>query len=108
MPFNVGPLELVIVLIIALLVIGPKRLPEMGNSIGKTIREFRAASSDVSEAISLEPDKKPANQQMSAAPAATPTEVAPPASAAEQPAPAPATVEAPSAEAPAAPRSDDA
>ena len=50
MPFNVGPLELVIVLVIALLVIGPKRLPEMGNSLGKTIREFRKASTDITEA----------------------------------------------------------
>ncbi|MEX1343586.1 MAG: twin-arginine translocase TatA/TatE family subunit, partial [Candidatus Limnocylindrales bacterium] len=58
MPFNVGPLELVIVLVIALLVIGPKRLPEMGNSLGKTIREFRKASSDVSDAVSLEPESK--------------------------------------------------
>jgi TatA/E family protein of Tat protein translocase len=66
MPFNVGPLELVIVLVIALLVIGPKRLPEMGNSLGKTIREFRKASSDVTEAVSLEPDSKPAAQQAAA------------------------------------------
>ena len=68
MPFNVGPLELVIVLVIALLVIGPKRLPEMGNSLGKTIREFRSASSDVTDAVSLEPDPKPVARQMSSAP----------------------------------------
>jgi TatA/E family protein of Tat protein translocase len=56
MPFNVGPVELIIVLVIALLVVGPRRLPEMGNALGKTIREFRKASSDVSEATSLEPE----------------------------------------------------
>jgi TatA/E family protein of Tat protein translocase len=55
MPFNVGPVELIIVLIIALLVVGPRRLPEMGNAVGKTIREFRRASSDIGEAASLEP-----------------------------------------------------
>jgi sec-independent protein translocase protein TatA len=38
---NVGPLEIVVVLIIALVVFGPKRLPELGNSLGKGIREFR-------------------------------------------------------------------
>ena len=40
---NVGPLELVVVLIIALLVFGPKRLPEMGRSLGKGMRDFRSA-----------------------------------------------------------------
>ena len=38
---NVGPLEIVVVLIIALIVFGPKRLPELGNSLGKGIREFK-------------------------------------------------------------------
>jgi sec-independent protein translocase protein TatA len=40
---NVGPLELAIVLIIALVVFGPKRLPELGRSLGKGIREFRGS-----------------------------------------------------------------
>lgn len=38
---NIGPLEIIVVLIIALVVFGPKRLPELGNSLGKGIREFR-------------------------------------------------------------------
>lgn len=42
---NVGPLELAIVLIIALIVFGPKRLPELGRSLGKGIREFRGSLS---------------------------------------------------------------
>jgi sec-independent protein translocase protein TatA len=42
MPFNnIGPMELVIVLVIALLVLGPKRLPEVGKSLGKGMREFK-------------------------------------------------------------------
>ena len=41
MPGNIGPLEIIIVLIIALVVFGPKRLPELGNSLGKGIREFK-------------------------------------------------------------------
>jgi sec-independent protein translocase protein TatA len=38
---NVGPLELVVVLIIALVVLGPKRLPEVGRSLGNGLREFK-------------------------------------------------------------------
>jgi sec-independent protein translocase protein TatA len=39
---NIGPLEVIVVLIIALIVFGPKRLPELGSSLGKGIREFRS------------------------------------------------------------------
>ncbi|HEY7198219.1 MAG TPA: twin-arginine translocase TatA/TatE family subunit [Gaiellaceae bacterium] len=38
---NVGPMELILLLIVLLLVFGPKRLPEMGRSVGKGIREFK-------------------------------------------------------------------
>ena len=40
---NVGPLELIVVLVIALIVLGPKRLPEVGRSVGKGMREFKEA-----------------------------------------------------------------
>jgi len=40
---NIGPLELVVVLIIALVVLGPKKLPEVGRSVGKGMREFKGA-----------------------------------------------------------------
>ena len=38
---NIGPLEIIVVLIIALVVFGPKRLPELGSSLGRGIREFK-------------------------------------------------------------------
>jgi len=45
MPGNIGLQEIVIVLIIALIIFGPKRLPELGRSLGKGIREFRGSIS---------------------------------------------------------------
>jgi sec-independent protein translocase protein TatA len=42
---NIGPMELIVVLAIALIFFGPKRLPEMGSSIGKGIREFKSSIS---------------------------------------------------------------
>ena len=49
MPFNIGPGELIIVLIIALIVVGPGKLPDVGSALGKSIREFRKAAADVKE-----------------------------------------------------------
>lgn len=46
---NVGPLELIVVLVIALLVLGPKKLPEVGRSVGRGMREFKDAITGDSE-----------------------------------------------------------
>jgi sec-independent protein translocase protein TatA len=46
---NVGPLELIVILAIALIVLGPKKLPEVGRSIGKGMREFRESLSGDSD-----------------------------------------------------------
>lgn len=40
---NIGPMELIIVLIIALVIIGPKKLPDVGRSMGRGMREFKSA-----------------------------------------------------------------
>ena len=45
MPFNVGPMELIVVLVLALIVLGPKKLPDAGKSLGKGMREFKASLS---------------------------------------------------------------
>jgi sec-independent protein translocase protein TatA len=45
MPGNIGLPEIAIVLVIALLVFGPKRLPELGQSLGRGIREFKGSIS---------------------------------------------------------------
>lgn len=47
MPFGFHPFELVIVLVLALLFFGPKRLPEMGSAVGRTIREFQKSIKEV-------------------------------------------------------------
>ena len=57
MPFNIQGPELIILLVIALLVLGPGKLPEVGSALGKSIREFRKAATDVKEAASVEPPK---------------------------------------------------
>lgn len=48
MPFNIGPGELIVVLIIALLVLGPKKLPDMAKSLGHGMREFKDSVAGVS------------------------------------------------------------
>jgi sec-independent protein translocase protein TatA len=68
---NVGPLELAIVLIIALVVFGPKRLPELGRSLGRGIREFRGSVSGDSHDEPSPPE--------SIAPPQAPAETSPPA-----------------------------
>jgi sec-independent protein translocase protein TatA len=47
MPIGFHPFELIIILVVALLIFGPKRLPEMGSSIGKGIKEFRKGMSEL-------------------------------------------------------------
>ena len=44
---NIGPGELILILVIALVIIGPGRLPDVGAALGKSIREFRKASTDM-------------------------------------------------------------
>jgi sec-independent protein translocase protein TatA len=61
MPINVGPMELIIVLVIALLVLGPKRLPEVGRSVGRGMRKFKDSISGVTRDED-EDDAKPLHQ----------------------------------------------
>jgi sec-independent protein translocase protein TatA len=65
MPGWIGPWELAILLIVVLLVFGPKRLPEMGKSLGKGMREFK-------ESLSTSHDEKESDE-LPAAPKAAPS-----------------------------------
>jgi TatA/E family protein of Tat protein translocase len=71
---NIGAPELIIILVIALLILGPGKLPEVGASIGKSIREFRKASSDLSDSVNVSVDTSP----LPPAPPAATTVVTPP------------------------------
>lgn len=51
MPFNLGPLEMVFVLVVLLLVFGAKRLPELGSGLGRGIREFKRSMTDIKDEI---------------------------------------------------------
>ena len=55
---NVGPMELIVILAIALIVLGPKKLPEVGKSLGKGMREFKESLSG--EAEKDEDEERPA------------------------------------------------
>ncbi len=49
--------ELIVILVIALLIFGPKKLPEMGSSIGKTIKQFREGMNEISQPTPPKTDK---------------------------------------------------
>jgi sec-independent protein translocase protein TatA len=87
---NIGPVELVIILVIALLVIGPGKLPDVGSALGKSIREFRKAASDVQESVKLDAPIAPAVPApiAPAVPAPTPAAPAPAAPVVVAPTPA--------------------
>ncbi len=80
--FGIGMPELLVILVVALLVLGPKRLPEVARSLGRGMAEFRRASSELRSTLSSaieepqakEGDKKPAT-----------TDAAPPAVDGERP-----------------------
>ena len=56
--FNISPLEMLVIAVIALIVLGPARLPEMARSLGRGMREFRAAlASDRDDEEDDEPDR---------------------------------------------------
>ncbi len=63
--FGIGSTEIIIIFLIVLVIFGPRRLPEMGKSIGKAIREFKNAGreieQDLTEALESEPEKKQGN-----------------------------------------------
>ena len=70
---SIGMPELIIILVLALIIFGPRKLPELGRSLGKSLGEFRRASNELrstlEEEIRVEEQKAPASQS------GTPSEV---------------------------------
>ena len=73
---SIGMPELLIIMTVALIVFGPRKLPELGRSLGKSLQEFKRASNELKhtldEEISLEERSKPAPSPTAAAVAALP------------------------------------
>jgi sec-independent protein translocase protein TatA len=63
---NIGPLEIAIVLVIALIVFGPKKLPELGRSIGSGINEFRHGLSNMGDSDRDREDEDPDPDEITA------------------------------------------
>jgi sec-independent protein translocase protein TatA len=59
---NVGPLEVAVVLIIALIIFGPKRVPELGKSLGKGVRNFKSALDGEDDDTGEKPDRVESNR----------------------------------------------
>lgn len=52
--FGIGPMELMAILVVALLVFGPKRIPELARTVGRGLAEFRRASNDLRQSLALD------------------------------------------------------
>jgi TatA/E family protein of Tat protein translocase len=89
---ELSPLHLILILIIALLILGPGKLPDVGAALGKSIREFRKATSDIQDTVRVDTSPLPPTPQPAAAAPA-------PIAASTAPSPLPAAPAATTAEA---------
>lgn len=67
MPFGLQPTHLIIILVVALLIFGPSRLPEIGRSFGKMLREFQSATKETAAGFAEEVQKPEVRKEEPAA-----------------------------------------
>jgi sec-independent protein translocase protein TatA len=84
---SIGMPELIIILVIALIIFGPRKLPELGRSLGKSIGEFKRASNELRSTLEEEIRIEEQRERTTTAAAATPPSPTPPPPADEEPTP---------------------
>src|SRR5260370_42165126 len=77
MPFGLQPIHLVVIFVVALLIFGPRRLPEIGRGVGKAINEFRKGTLEMTESLKDEISKPTREAQPAAAGGPAPSIVPP-------------------------------
>lgn len=83
---SIGMPELIIILVLALIIFGPRKLPELGRSLGKSIGEFKRASNELRSTLEEEIRIEEQRERQSQAAAATPPSATPPPPASAAPA----------------------
>ena len=75
---SIGMPEMLIILVIALIIFGPRKLPELGRSLGKSLAEFKRASNELRSTLEEEIRIEEQRERATTAPAATPAAATPP------------------------------
>jgi TatA/E family protein of Tat protein translocase len=75
---SIGMPELIIILVIALIIFGPRKLPELGRSLGRSINEFKKASNELRSTLEEEIRVEEVKERTQAAASATPPSATPP------------------------------
>lgn len=72
--FGIGMPEMLVILVVALIVIGPKKLPDLAKSLGKAMREFKNATTEIKESLNLEEDINDIKRSLKKTETSSPTE----------------------------------
>ncbi len=79
--FGLGPTELIVILVLALVLLGPKKLPDVASGLGKAIRQFRKATRDLTDQLDIDDEVKQPFRELKAAIRDEPAPYVPPAAA---------------------------